>query len=99
VVEDVLFDELSLEPAKGPLVKVPDVLRAVLHHKYSVDYAHDPEAMGDEMLAVAREMLVRTGLRSSVEFRSIALKDVQSPRPGKMVPRGTIVRTRIGVGD
>jgi hypothetical protein len=100
VVEDVMFDDgLSTEPATGPLVKVPDVLKAVYDHTYSGNYADDPEGTADQMRAVARELLLNAGLFSSLEFRSIALKDVQTPRPGTMVPRGTIVRTRIGIGD
>jgi hypothetical protein len=51
------------------------------------------------MRVVARELLLKTGLLSSLEFRSVAQKDEQTPRPGTMVPRGTIVRTRIGIGD
>jgi hypothetical protein len=99
VVEDVMFDELSIEPATGPLVRVPDVLKAVDDHTYSGDYADDPEGTTDQMRAVARELLLEVGLYSSLEFRSIVQRDVQSPRPGTMVPRGTIVRTRIGIGD
>ena len=100
VVEDVLFDSgLSVAPEKGPRVKVPDVLGAILRHDLSADYATDPEAAADEIRTVARELLLEAGLRSSLEFRSIALKDEQSPRPGKMVPEGTIVRTRVGIGD
>jgi hypothetical protein len=99
VVEDVLFDELTIEPGKGPLVKVPDVLNAVLHHTYTGNYADDPQGTTDQMRAVARELLLGAGLRSSLEFRSIALKDVQSPRAGTMVPQGTIIRIRIGIGD
>jgi hypothetical protein len=100
VVEDVMFDEgLSVEPARGPLVKVPDVLGAIRDHRMSADYATDPEAVADEIRAVAREAMLKAGLLSSLEFRSIALKDQQSPRPGTMVPKGTIVRTRIGIGD
>jgi hypothetical protein len=100
VVEDVMFDDgLSIEPAVGPLVKVPDVLEAVYDNTYAGDLIDDPEGTADEMRAVARELLLKTGLLSSLEFRSVAQKDEQTPRPGTMVPRGTIVRTRIGIGD
>jgi hypothetical protein len=92
-------DGLSIEPAVGPLVKVPDVLEAVYDNTYAGDLIDDPEGTADEMRAVARELLLKTGLLSSLEFRSVAQKDDQTPRPGTMVPRGTIVRTRIGIGD
>jgi len=100
VVEDVMYDERPVvNPTSGPLVEVPDALGAIRKAHLKIDYWEDPDGAAAEIMAVVRTTMLRAGLLSSFEFRSIVLEDEQTPPPGTMVPKGTIVRTRFGIGD
>lgn len=81
------------------MVRVPDVVGAVLGHSYQTDYETDPNALGDEATAVAMSTLARAGLRADFSFQSIMQENWQKPRAGAMVPKGTVVTVRIGFGD
>jgi len=81
------------------MVRVPNVISAVTNHNYDSSYDEDPSAILAEIRSVAYATISGTGLKIDFSFAPVTQPDTQSPRAGSMVPKGTVVRVVIGVGD
>lgn len=80
-------------------VVVPDVITAVAKHRFTPRYTQDPDATALMLEAYVEGFLESAGLEPDVRLQPIAIPDSQEPSPGVLVPRGSVVRVRIGFGD
>jgi hypothetical protein len=86
-------------PVRASGVRVPDVLAAVRDHKFTNTYDSDPSATAGELEGYVNGLLESSGLKADFALQPIAVPDSQEPTAGTMVPRGSVIRVRIGFGD
>lgn len=87
------------KPPEGKPVRVPDVVSTIRNHTFENSYQDDAKAAVAELKQLVSDELEVVGLRGEVKLQAIMQTDRQEPKAGSMVPRGTLVRVYVGVGD